>query len=134
MTSLHRILATGLIAAGALGAAATAQARNDVFWSVGVGAPGVSVGIGNAPAYYPPQPVYAAPQPVYMAPQPVYVAPQPVYVRPRPVYVAPPQVYYAPVPRPIYYAPPAPLQRPYYGPGWRGQRHGERHHGYGYRD
>lgn len=109
MTSLHRILATGLIAAGALGAAATAQARNDVFWSVGVGAPGVSVGIGNAPAYYPPQPVYAAPQPVYVAPQPVYVAPQPVYVRPRPVYVAPP-AYYAPRvvyrPAPVYYGPP----------------------------
>ncbi len=29
----------GLLAAGALGLASTAQARNDVYWSVGVGGP-----------------------------------------------------------------------------------------------
>ena len=39
MTTMHRILATGLLAAGALGLASTAQARNDVYWSVGVGGP-----------------------------------------------------------------------------------------------
>lgn len=109
MKTLQRILVSGLLAAGALGATGVAQARNDVFWSVGVGAPGVSVGVGNAP-------------PVYVAPQPVYVAPQPVYVRPRPVYVAPP----------AYYAPPRVVYRPapgyYYGPPghWR-HRHQWRH-------
>ena len=49
MKTMHRILATGLLAAGALGLASTAQARNDVYWSVGVGGPGVSIGVGNAP-------------------------------------------------------------------------------------
>ena len=86
-----RILAAaGVVALAALGTAA--QAR-DVYWSVGVNAaPGVAIGVGNAPVYAP-QPVYVAPQPVYMAPQPVYVAPRPVYM-PRPVYVAPAPVYY----------------------------------------
>ena len=61
MMTMHRILATGLLAAGALGLASTAQARNDVYWSVGVGGPGVSIGVGNAPTYYPPAPVYWEP-------------------------------------------------------------------------
>ena len=80
----YRILAVaGAVALAAVGTAA--QARN-VYWSVGVNAaPGVAIGVGNAPVYAP-APVYAAPQPVYMAPQPVYVAPQPVYVAPAPVY------------------------------------------------
>ena len=110
------------------------QARGDVNWSVGVGVPGVVVGVGNGYRGYAPPPRYYSPPPGYYAPPPVYYAPPPVYYQPRPVYVAPAPVYYAPVPRPIYYAPPGPPSRPYYGPGWRGQRHGERHHGYGYRD
>ena len=103
MNKTQRILLAGAVALGTLGAAGVAQARNDVYWSVGVGSPGVALGVGNVP------PVYVAPQPVYVAPQPVYVAPQPVYVRPRPVYVAPP-AYYAPRvvyrPAPVYYGPP----------------------------
>jgi hypothetical protein len=59
-------------------AAGTAQARDNVTWSVGIeAAPGVSVGATNA------RPVMVAPAPV-VVPQPVYVAPQPVYVAPRP--------------------------------------------------
>ncbi|WP_236903782.1 hypothetical protein [Comamonas serinivorans] len=102
----------GVAVAAALGVAGQAQAR-DVYWNVGVGAPGVSVGFGNAP--------------VYVAPAPVYVAP-------------PPPVYYAP-PRPVYYAPPPP--RYYYGGRyyrddrhWRGHGHGHGHHrgrGHGHR-
>ena len=96
-----RLLAiTGVVALAAVGTAA--QARSNVFWSVGVNAaPGVAIGVGNAP-------VYAAPQPVYVAPQPVYVAPQPVYYAPAPVYYAPPPV------------------TVYYGPGY-GRHHGHRH-------
>lgn len=99
---LSRTLAVAaVVAAGAVGTAA--QARDNVYWSVGIdAAPGVSIGVGNA------RPVYVAPQPVYVAPQPVYVAPQPVYV----------------APRPVYYAPPATV---YYGPGYYGRRH-HRHH------
>ena len=119
------------------------QAR-ELNWSVGIGTPGVVVGVGsggyaNYGGYggyrYAPAPRYYSAPAGYYAPPPVYYAPPPpVYYQPRPVYVAPPPVYYAPAPRPIYYAPPVPVQRPYYGPGWRGQRHGDRHHGYGYRD
>jgi len=101
--------AASVVAAGALFAATSASARGDVSWSVGVGLPGVAVGVG-APAYYP-APVYAAPAPVY------YDAPPPVYYRP------PPPVYYRPAP--VYYAPPAYYAPRYYGP--RGYHHGHRH-------
>ena len=78
-------LAVAALAITALGAAATAQAR-DVYWSVGVqAAPGVTLGVGNV------RPVYLAPAPVYLAPAPVYYAPAPVY------YVRPAAVYYGPV-------------------------------------
>lgn len=55
---------------GALGAASTAHARSDVYFSVGVQSPGV---------YVQPAPVYVQPRPVYVAPQPVYVESQQVY-------------------------------------------------------
>ena len=88
MKFIQRMVTGGLIAAaGLLGAAGLAQAR-DVYWSVGVGAPGVSVGVGNAAPYYAPQPVYVSPPPVYVEPRPVYVAPPP------PAYYGPPPGYY----------------------------------------
>ena len=125
------------MALAALLASSPVQARG-THWSVGISAPGVVVGVGNGYQGYAPPPRYYSAPAGYYAPPPVYYAPPPppAYYPPRPVYVAPPPVYYAPVARPIYYAPPVlvPAQRPYYGPGWRGQRHGERHHGYGYRD
>ena len=93
MKTMQRILATGLLAAGALGAAGVAQARSDVYWSLGVGGPGVAVGVGNAP-YYAPQPVYVAPPPVYVRPRPDYMAPEPYYYAPRPVYRPAPGYYY----------------------------------------
>ena len=105
MKTMQRMLATGLLAAGALGAVGVAQAR-DVYWSVGVGAPGVSVGVGNAAPYYAPQPVYVSPPPVYVEPRPVYVAPPPpAYYGPPPGYYRPPRVVYRPAPG-YYYGPP----------------------------
>ncbi|MDP2257560.1 MAG: hypothetical protein Q8K05_16170 [Polaromonas sp.] len=80
--------ATAALAVAAMGFAGAAQARDDVYWSVGVGAPAVSLNVGNA------QPVYVQPQPVYVQPAPVYYQPRPVYVRPAPVYFAPQPVYY----------------------------------------
>lgn len=82
--------AAGTVAAGALFAATSASARSDVSWSIGVGVPGVAVGVG-APAYYPaPAPVYVPQAPVYYAPPPpVYYRPPPVYYRPAPVYYGP---------------------------------------------
>ena len=107
--------ASAALAIAAMGFATSADARGDVSFSIGVGLPGIEVGIGNA------YPVYGGyPQPVYMEPQPVYVQPQPVYVQPRPVYVQPAPIYYRqqPVyvrPAPVYYGAP----QAYYGnPGW----------------
>ena len=80
--------AAAALAVAALGFAGAAQARDDVYWSVGVGSPGVSVNVGNA------FPVYT-PAPVYVQPAPVYYQPAPVFVQPRP-YFGPPQVIYAP--------------------------------------
>ena len=79
--------ATATLAIAALVFADSAQARDNVYWSVGVGAPGVAVNVGNA------GPVYMQAAPVYIEPEPIYYEPRPVYVRPAPIYVQP-QVYY----------------------------------------
>jgi hypothetical protein len=113
--------ATAALAIAAMGFANSAHARGDVSFSVGVGLPGVAVGVSNA------YPVYGGyPQPVYVQPAPVYVQPRPVYVQPAPIYYEQPQGYYRP--RPVYVQPaPVYYERPH---GWQG-RHGG--HGY-YRD
>lgn len=85
------MLASGAMAIAALGAAGSAQAR-DVVWSVGVGAPGAQVIVGNAPVYMAPPIMvqaptyYAPPPPVYYQPRPIYYQPQPIYYQPQPVY------------------------------------------------
>ena len=71
-----KLIATGAVLLGALGLAQAAQARTDVFFSVGI-----------------PAPVYVEPAPVYVPPAPVYVPPRTVYVDPAPVYVTPGYVY-----------------------------------------
>ena len=102
--------AVAMLAVAATGFASSAQARDNLSWSIGVGIPGTVVNVGNAGAYYPqpvyvqPQPVYVQPQPVYVQPQPVFVQPGPVYYQPRPVFVRPAPVYLAP--QPIYYSRP----------------------------
>ena len=94
--------ATATLAIAAMVFADSAQARDNVYWSVGVGAPGVSLNVDNA------GPVYGQVQPVYFEPEPIYYQPRPVYVRPAPIYYQPLPVYYG---------------RPY---GWN-QRHGRQH-------
>ena len=70
-----------------LGAGA-AQAHGDsIYWSIGVGSPGVHVGVASAP------PVLVRPPLVYAPPPVVYMPP------PRPVMYAPPPVVYGPPPR-----------------------------------
>jgi hypothetical protein len=92
--------AAGLVLA-ALGSASVAEARSNVFFSIGANvAPGVTVGVGNG--FYP-APVYVQPSPVYYQPAPVYYQPAPVYYQPQPVYYEPQPVYYAPA---VYVAPP----------------------------
>ncbi|MGV8804473.1 MAG: hypothetical protein ACWA6Y_05890 [Polaromonas sp.] len=102
------------LAVAVMGFAGAAQARDNVYWSVGVGTPGAVVNVGNS-GY--PQPVYVQPAPVYVQPAPVYVQPRPVYVQPRPVYVAP---------QPVYYERPRGHRRHGHGSGqyWRGYRDG----------
>lgn len=101
------------VALGALGTASVAQARSDVYFSIGANvAPGVSVGVSNAPYYYQPAPVYYQPAPVYYQPAPVYYQPRPVYY---------PSVYVAPPVYGVTYV------RPYAG-GRHHHRHGGRHH------
>lgn len=112
------------LAVAALGFAGAAQARDNVYWSVGVGSPGVAVNVGNAfPVYVEPQPVYVQPAPVYVQPAPVYYQPAPVYYQPQPVYYGRPHGwykhhggYYGPGYAPVYY------QRE----GRHGHQHGDR--------
>ena len=94
--SVYAKAAAVALVIAAAGTATVAQARGDVFFSVGANvAPGVAIGISNAPMYYPP--VYVQPQPVYVQPAPVYYGyAAPVYYRPAPVYYAPAPVYYGP--------------------------------------
>ena len=82
---------TATLALAAMSFADSAHARDNVFWSVGMGAPGVSLSVGNAgPGYMEAQPVYIQPEPIYYQPRTVYVRPAPVYVQPLPVYYARP--------------------------------------------
>lgn len=91
------LVGAAALAVAAMGFAGAAQARDNVYWSVGVGSPGVAMNVGNA------YPVYVEPQPVYIQPAPVYYQPQPVYVQPASVYYGRPgwrgryNGYYAPV-------------------------------------
>ena len=92
-SSFLKVAAAAGVVLASLG---TAHAAGNVAFSIGANiAPGVSVGVSNAPyyaapAYYPPAPVYYS-QPV----APVYYQPAPVYYQPS-VYVAPAVVYSRP--------------------------------------
>ena len=72
-----RPLLAAAIAIGALAAASAAQARSDVFLSIGLNAPY---------GYVQPAPVYVQPQSVYYQPAPVYYEQAPAYYQPQPVY------------------------------------------------
>ncbi len=118
---LYRLAAAAVVGASALVAGGAAQAR-DVFWSVGVGSPGVQVNASNAPQLLYPRPVVVVPQPVY------YTQPAVVYQPPQVVYQPPQVVYGPPV---VVYGPPAVVYAPatyYLQSGWTepGYRHGWR--------
>jgi hypothetical protein len=100
------------------GAAGAAQAR-DVVWSVGVGSPGIQVGVTKAPQVVHARPVYVAPQPVYLHQPPVVVHPRPMVRHGHPVVVMAPQTY--------YYAPSAWVP-PGHRHGWRGRHDDRRDH------
>ena len=64
--------AVATLALAAVGFAGAAQARDNLSFSLGIGVPGVQVGVTNA------YPVYSQPAPVYYQPAPVYYQPRPV--------------------------------------------------------
>ena len=82
-STFFKFAAAGAVAAGALFTMASANARGDVSWSVGINAPGIAVGVAAPPVYYaPPPPVYYRPAPVYYGPPaPVYYSQPPGYYR-----------------------------------------------------
>lgn len=87
-TAFVKAAAVAGVALAALGTASVAQARSDVFFSIGANvAPGVTLGVSNVRPYYP-APVYVQAAPVYYQPAPVYYEPAPVYYQPA-VYLAP---------------------------------------------
>ena len=95
------------LAVAAMGFAGAAQARDNVAFSLGIGVPGVQVGVSNAYPVYQPQRVYVQPAPVYyqQPSQVYYQQPAPVYYQqPAPVYYQQPSVYVAP--QPVYYGRP----------------------------
>jgi hypothetical protein len=112
-----RALAVLSLAAGAWALSGTAQARDNIHWSIGVHSPGVSVGVSNAPTVVYSYPSYG--YPVYHEPRPVVVYPRPVVVHPRPVVVHSYPVYAQPHP---------------HWHGHRGHKHGHRKHHRGHRD
>lgn len=85
-------LLAAAIGIGALAVASAAQARSDVFFSIGFNAPYGYV--QPAPAYVPPPSVYYQPAPVYYQPAPVYYEPAPVYYQPQTIYYAPRPAHY----------------------------------------
>lgn len=108
-----RTAAVWALGAATLAAAGAAQAREDVFWSIGLASPGVQLAVGNAPA------VVVHPRPVVVQAAPVvYAQPAPVWVRPAPVRVVP-----APVA--VVY----PMHGQAHHPRWHGHRRGhDRNH------
>lgn len=103
-----KFLVAATLATAALGAANVAEARPDVYFSVG---------FQNGPAWVEQEPVYVQPRPVYVQPRPVYVQPRPVFVEPAPVYVRPP----------VYVAPREVFERPRWG-GYDARFEWEREH------
>jgi hypothetical protein len=86
-----RTAAAWALGAATLAAAGAAQAREDVFWSIGLASPGVQLAVGNAPAVVVhPRPVVVQAAPVvHVQPAPVWVQPAPLWVQPAPVRVVP---------------------------------------------
>ena len=74
-----KFLVAATLATAALGAATVAQARPEVY---------LSVGLQSGPAWVQPAPVYVQPRSYYTEPAPVYVRP-PVFVSPREVFEGP---------------------------------------------
>jgi hypothetical protein len=116
-TWLRGLALTGVVAGAWALTSGHAQARDDVYWSIGVQSPGVVIGVSNAP----PVVVHQA-YPIYQ--------PRPVVIQHVPVVVHQPYPYGYGYVRPIAVAP-APSYHPGrgYGPRWDDRGHKGRHKG-----
>jgi hypothetical protein len=86
--SFTKAMAATALLIGVVAYSASARADN-VYWSIGLGSPGVTIGMTNArplPIFVQPQPYYGQPSPVFMHPGAIYSQQVPIYVQPRPVY------------------------------------------------
>ena len=86
--NLAKVMAATALLIGVAGFASSSRADN-VQWSLGVGSPGVIIGMTNArplPIFVQPQPFYGQAAPVYMHPGLIYSQQVPIYVQPQPVY------------------------------------------------
>jgi hypothetical protein len=86
--SFAKTMAAAALLVGVATYAASAKADN-VYWSVGLGSPGVTIGMTNArplPIYVQPQPYDGQRGPVFVHPGAVYSQQVPIYVQTRPVY------------------------------------------------
>ena len=81
---MKKLFVIALAAASCVLASGAANARTNVFWSIGINAAPVGVAVSNGP-FYAPAPVYIEPAPVYYEPAAVYAPP--VVYRPVPVVV-----------------------------------------------
>jgi hypothetical protein len=78
--TMKRTFSLLLAAAGLAALSGSAAARDNVSFSLSIGAPTYGYSYAPPPAYYSPPPVYyTTPAPVYYAPRPYY-APAPVVV------------------------------------------------------
>ncbi len=85
---MAKVMAATVLLIGIAGFASNVRADN-VQWSIGVGSPGVIIGMTNArplPIFVQPQPYYGQAAPFYMQPSAVYMQQMPIYVQPAPIY------------------------------------------------
>jgi hypothetical protein len=86
--SVAKVMAAAALLIGVAAYSTSAQA-NSVYWSIGLGSPGVTIGMTNTrplPVHVQPQPYYGQRGPVFVHPGAVYSQQVPIYVQPRPVY------------------------------------------------
>ena len=125
--SIFSMAAVAALGISALALSSAAQAR-DVAWSVGIGSPGVQIGLSNAPQVIYRQPVYAPQAVYYSQPQVIYAQPQVSFIQPQLVYA--PLPYYAPQPYYVGASSPTIVYRDW-GPRHRGHNqrwdHDRRH-------
>lgn len=85
--TILKSLAAAALALGTLAAATSAQARNDVDFSVTAGTPGAHA--RHAPAYVQHRPAYVQHRHVYVQPRHMYGQPAPAYRYRHPAYAQP---------------------------------------------